>query len=104
MYDEEYISTSDLNEIIYYEKLDADMEMAQLEAEGDRYWARMQKVEALLKEGNRSEAVQLCPHGAVCKLTGSCAEGDPRHMEEGYRCSECGAVVDEIGGRVIHDE
>jgi len=104
MYDDEYISTSELNEIIYYEKLDADREMAAFEEEGNRYWAKMQKVEKLLAEGKRSEAVQLCPHGSVGGLTGSCTENDPRHGEEGYRCFECGAVVSEIGGHVLKEQ
>lgn len=104
MYDDEYISTSDLNEIIYYEKLDADIEQAQFEAEGNRYWAKMQKVEALLAEGKRSEAVQICPHGAVGKLDGLCSVDDSRYMQEHYRCFECGAVVTGIGGNVVHDE
>lgn len=73
--DDEYISTSDLNEIIYYEKLDADLEMAQFEAEGRRYAARMKKVEAFLAEGKRSEAVALCPHGHVGKLDGFVQRG-----------------------------
>lgn len=101
MYDDEYTTTSELNEIIYYEKLDADMEMAQLEAEGDRWWRKAQKVRKLLAEGNREEAVQVCPHGSVGKLDGLCSVDDPRYMQEGYRCFECGAVVDEIGGNVM---
>jgi hypothetical protein len=100
--DDEYISTSDLNEIIYYEKLDADMEMAQFEAEGNRYWRLVQKSQELLAEGKIEEAVEMCPHGGGCWLSGSCAEGDPRHGEEGLRCNDCGAVVDDLHGKVIY--
>lgn len=101
---DEYISTSELNEIIHYEKLDADMEMAQLEAEGQRYWNKMQKVEKLLSEGKRSEAVKICPHGAVGKLTGTCSIDDPRFNEEGYRCYECGAVVSDCHGTLLKEQ
>lgn len=98
----DYDTTSDLNEIIYYEKLDADIEQAQFEAEGNRYAARLQKMESLKAAGNLESAVEVCPHGSVGKLDGLCSVDDPRHMEEGFRCFECGAVVDEIMGNVIH--
>ena len=48
MYD--YETTADLNEAIYYERLDADIEMAAFEAEGRR-------ISALHKRG-------ICTHGA----------------------------------------
>lgn len=38
-----YESTADLNESIYYEKLDADMEMASFEAEARYYASRRKK-------------------------------------------------------------
>ena len=94
----DYETTADLNEQIYYEKLDADREQAQFEAEGNRYARRMREVEILLEAGDFTEAVRLCPHGSVCKLTGTCAKSDDRYGEEGYRCYECGGVVSEIGG------
>lgn len=97
----DYETTADLNEAIYYEKLDADMEMAQLEAEGNRYYRNQQRVTKLQQEGKFAEAAELCAHGHVGKLDGSCSEDDPRYMERGYRCYECGAVVDEINGNVM---
>lgn len=99
---DDYETTADLNEAIYYERLDVDREMAQLEAEGNRYWRNKQKVDRLLDEGSIEEAVNLCSHGHVGKLNGSCSETDARYMEEGYRCFECGCVVDEIHGNVLH--
>jgi hypothetical protein len=39
----EYETTADLNEAIYYERLDADMEMAQFEAEARYYATRRAK-------------------------------------------------------------
>lgn len=97
----DYDSTSDLNEIIYYEKLDADMEQAQFEAEGNRYARQLAKVEHFIEVEDFESAVKACPHGHVGKLTGTCSLEDPRYMEEGYRCFECGGVVDEIHGNVV---
>jgi len=102
MYD--YETTSDLNEAIYYEKLDADMEMAQLEAEGNRHARRMKLVEVALAKGDRAEAAKVCDHGHVGKLDGLCSVDDPRYMEVGYRCYHCGAVVDEIMGNVLKEQ
>ena len=102
MYD--YETTSDLNEAIYYEKLDADMEMAQLEAEGNRHAKRMRNVRDALAAGDRTLAVSVCDHGHVGKLDGLCSEEDSRYMEVGYRCYHCGAVVDEIMGNVLKEQ
>lgn len=98
----DYETTGDLNEAIYYERLDADREQAALEAEGNRYARRMRQVEALLKSEQFEEAVELCTHGHVGGLTGSCTDGDPRHGEVGYRCFNCGGHVTEIGGSVLN--
>jgi len=98
----DYETTADLNEVIYYEKLDADMEMAAFEAEGARYAARHRRVEALLAEGRLEEATKLCDHGATGLLKGTCSLDDPRYGEEGSRCYDCGAVVTDLGGTVVH--
>ena len=97
-----YETTSDLNEQIYFEKLDADMLQAQFEAEGRALALRMGRVEKLLAEGRRDEATATCPHGHLGLLTGSCSEDDPRYGESGYRCYECGAVVSTFNGKVLH--
>jgi hypothetical protein len=98
----EYETTSELNEVIHYERLDADMEQAALEAEGNAHARRERRVDKLLGDGDVEAAIRLCAHGYVGGLTGSCTDGDPRHGEEGYRCFNCGAVVDEIGGSILH--
>lgn len=98
----DYDSTSDLNEIIYYEKLDADMEQAQFEAEGNRYARTQAKVDALIEAEDFEAAAKICDHGHVGGLTGTCSLEDPRYGEEGYRCFNCGGVVDEIHGKLIH--
>lgn len=100
----EYDTTSDLDEITYYERLSVDQEQAALEAEGTRHWRRVEKARQLLEAGEVEEAVSICPHGHAGGLTGSCTENDPRHGEEGYRCFECGAHVDDLHGRVLHVE
>ena len=98
----EYDTTADLNEAIWLERIDADREQAALEAEGNRYARVSRKVANLLAKGEYAEAVQLCWHGHVGGLDGSCTENDPRHGEAGYRCFECGGHVTDIGGDVLH--
>ena len=98
----EYETTGDLNDAIYYERLDVDREQAQLEAAGNAHARRQRQVEALLKSEKLDEATKLCFHGFVGGLDGSCTDGDPRHGEEGYRCFECGAHVTDIGGEVLN--
>lgn len=99
---DDYETTGDLNEAIYYERLDVDREQALLEAEGTRHARRADRVAKLLADGQVDEATVLCFHGHVGGLTGSCTDGDPRHGEEGYRCWNCGAHVTEIGGSVLN--
>jgi hypothetical protein len=97
----DYETTGDLNEQIYYERLDVDMEMAAFEAEGRRYARRQAASAAALAEGDIASAANLCPHGHVGLLKGLCSEHDSRYGEDGYRCYECGNVVSDIGGRVL---
>ncbi len=99
---DDYETTADLDEAIYYERLDVDREQARLEAEGNAYARRQARVESLLKSEQIEEAVALCQHGHVGGLTGSCTDGDERHGEEGYRCFECGAHVSELHGDVLN--
>jgi len=103
MYDD-YETTADLNEAIYYEKLDADREMAEYEDEGNRHATAMRKVRAALESGDRETAIKYCDHGHVGKLDGLCSIDDPRYREEGYRCYNCGAVVSEINGNVVKEQ
>ena len=60
---------------------DADIETAQLTAAGNRASRLKRRVAALIAEGKRAEAMDICPHSA---LTGD-------------RCDYCGAFVD-LGG------
>ncbi|GIV03649.1 MAG: hypothetical protein KatS3mg015_2479 [Fimbriimonadales bacterium] len=91
-------------EAIYAERLDTDMLQAAYDAEGDRHARRMEQVRALLEAGRRDEAQDVCPHSGGYGLNGLAAarEGDPRYGQEGYRCWECGAVVDDICGVILH--
>jgi hypothetical protein len=97
-----YETTGDLNDAIYYERLEVDREQASLEAAGTAYAKLQRRVEALLSDEKFAEAAELCWHGSVGALIGSCTEGDPRHGEEGCRCFECGAHVSDIGGDVLN--
>ena len=99
---DDYETTGDLNDAIYYERLDADMEMAELERQGMAYWRREQKARKFIELGKLDDATVICPHGHVGGLTGSCTDRDPRHGEEGYRCFTCGGHVTGIGGDVLN--
>src|SRR6187455_2520588 len=97
-----YETTADLDEQIYYEKLDADLEMAQFEEEGRRAAAAQKKVDAALAVDDLAAAAAACWHGYVGGLTGSCSEGDARYGQDGARCYDCGAHVTGIGGTVVN--
>lgn len=99
-----YETTGDLNEAVYYERLDADREQAEFEAEGRAYARRQAKAAAALESGDVETAVATCSHGYVGGLTGSCTEGDPRHGQEGARCFDCGAHVTGCHGDVLNVE
>ena len=98
----EYETTGDLNDAIYYERLDVDREQAMLEAEGASYARRENKVRKFVEMGKLTEATSLCPHGHVGGLDGSCTDRDPRHGQEGYRCFTCGGHVTDIHGEVLN--
>jgi hypothetical protein len=107
----DYETTADLNESIYYDRLDVDLEQARLEAEGNAHWRRVKRVEALLAEGRREEAVAACPHGGGYDLSGAFTgipspaaqdAGDPRAGERGFRCGTCGAHLTDIMGDVLN--
>lgn len=108
----DYETTSDLNEVIHYERLDADMLQAQYEAEGNAYARREARVQQLLTEGRNDEATAVCPHGGGYGLadprqpSGASLAAqwneDPRGGEDGFRCGTCGAHVTGIGGEVLH--
>lgn len=98
---DEYLTTGDLNEIIHYERLDADIEQAQYEAEGHLYWRQLRRSDALRAEGNLAEAATACPHGGGFPLNSIAAsEGttgfgiDPFAGEQGWRCVDCGSRLD----------
>lgn len=86
-------------EVVYQ---DADIEQAQYEMEGNALARRQRHVETLKRAGADAEATEICAHGYVGKLDGLCSKDDPRYGEEGFRCYDCGAVIDEIDGQVIH--
>ena len=98
-----YETTADLNEAIYYERLDADLEMAEFEAEGRR-------ISALHKRG-------ICTHGSglgykspafysaedVAEMLAKGRfgnrggfRGDQTAIGEGWMlCTDCGTLVED---------
>ncbi len=97
------------------EREQADYDQAALEEAGNRHARVVRKVKALLEVAKgltadplaasniRQQAATLCLHGGGYGLKGSAAvdAGDPRAGEEGYRCHDCGSVVDDIMGDVL---
>ena len=88
-------------EAIEQERFDADLEMAELEAQGRAYSLRQHQSELLRREGNLVAAAGKCPHGSGFPLDSLAAsEGttgfgiDPNAGEEGWRCCDCGSRLD----------
>lgn len=80
-------------EAIEDERRAADMEMAQFEAEGARFWSKVEKMRELRAAGDFAAAAAMCPHGGGYPLDSPAAknEADPFAGEEGVRCSDCGS-------------
>jgi formate dehydrogenase maturation protein FdhE len=103
----DYETTADLNEAIYYERLDVDRQQAEFEAEGNRFWSQVKHMKALREQGRLDEAAEMCPHGGGYPLDSLAAkhENDPRQGEKGIRCSDCRSVLTAWpyeGGTVVH--
>ncbi len=93
------------SEALADERFGADMEMASLEAEGNRLYARSQKSKAL-RATDPAAAAEMCPHGGGYPLNSLAAEhsSDPNAGEDGWRCSDCGSRLSEAkwdGGKVL---
>jgi hypothetical protein len=79
------------------ERFEADMLMAEYEAEGRRAAAAGRRSRALAAAGDLEAAAAACPHGGGYPLASPAAEheGDPRKGEDGFRCWDCGSVLSE---------
>lgn len=93
-------------EAIEQERFDADLEMAQMEAEGNRFALRQHQSKLLRAEGNLVAAAKKCPHSGGYPLASPAAEheNDPNAGEEGVRCWDCGSRLSAFvwdGGEVL---
>lgn len=73
-------------EAIEAERLDADLEMAELEAAGRKADRRYRKMNALRVAGKLKDAARVCPHGWV---------GPVDDETEYLYCYHCGSRVSE---------
>jgi hypothetical protein len=83
-------------EAIEYERLDSDIEQAELEACGRTYWRSVKRMRELRNAGRLSDAALACPHGGGYPLASLAARNanDPRAGESGERCCDCGSVIE----------
>jgi hypothetical protein len=101
MYD--YETTGDLNEAIYYERLDADIEMAQYEAEGRAASARRKR--GICDHGSRlgggvsfysADDIAAMLEKGTFKNRGGFT-GAQTDITAGYDlCTDCGTLVEEF--------
>lgn len=84
------------SEAIEAERFDADLEMASLEAEGNRMAARSARSREL-RATDKAASAAACPHGGGYPLNALAAEhsNDPNAGEDGWRCSDCGSRLTE---------
>jgi hypothetical protein len=82
-------------EAIADERMDADMEMASLEAAGRRASRGRKRMVALRAAGDLDGAAKACRHGGGYPLDSLAARNaaDPRAGEPGVRCLDCGSVL-----------
>jgi len=82
-------------EAIEAERLDADRELAELEAAGREAGRKLRRADRLRAEGRLAEAAEACPHGGGYPLRSIAARtsNDPRFGEDGVRCSDCFSVL-----------
>ena len=71
-------------EAIDSERLDADIEMAELEAAGRSAARRVKRAHSLREQGRLAEAAAICPHGWTRRY-----EPNPEHRV----CYDCGSVI-----------
>ena len=71
---------------------DADIEQAEFIEQSRRYASRLR---ASRRATDPAKQARLCPHGGGYPLKSIAAEraADPRHGEDGFRCSDCGSVL-----------
>ena len=104
MYD--YETTGDLNEAIYYEKLDADIEQAQFEAEGRASAARARRGICDHHSGLGHKAPSFYSAEDIAAMLATARfgnrggfTGEQSEIGEGLMlCTDCGTVIDDPCG------
>jgi hypothetical protein len=84
------------SEAIEAERMDADIEMAELEARGNSIYRRMKRAKALFVAGDIAAAARACPHQGGYPLRSQAAQnsGDPAFgVSDWVRCNDCGSVL-----------
>jgi hypothetical protein len=79
---------------IFYRQ--ADYDQAAMEAEGRADSRARRRSEQLAAAGDLAAAARACPHGGGYPLASPAARNarDPRAGESGFRCDDCGSVLD----------
>lgn len=90
-------------EAIETERLDADIEQANLEAAGRESARGHKRMLALRAAGDLAGAARACPHGGGYPLNSLAAQNsnDPKAGQQGFRCSDCGSILTEWAGTVL---
>jgi hypothetical protein len=85
------------------ERLDADIEMAELQAAGRDYARSHRRMVKLLAAGDKVGAAKACMHGSGYPLDSLAARNssDPRAGDKGLRCTGCGSILTEWRGAVL---
>jgi hypothetical protein len=88
-------------EAIDSERMDADMEMADLQAAGNASYRRLKRAKQLYDKGDKMGAAKMCPHGwsyplnSIAAREGTTGHIDPKAGGVGERCIHCGSVVND---------
>lgn len=90
-------------EAIASERMDADIEQADLEAAGREYGRSRKRMVRLRAAGDLAGAARACMHGGGYPLNSPAAlnMADPRAGQQGFRCNDCGSVTTEYRGAVL---
>jgi hypothetical protein len=84
------------DEALADERMEADMQMAELEAAGREFTRRIRAAKAAYLAGDKDKAARLCPHSSGYSTLKHPNCQDPMKGAEGARCSCCGSRLREL--------